>query len=311
MDLSLILLKQIMVIAIMIIFGFAAGKAKVLTLENSATISKLILYIIAPCMTLSALQLEYSSEKAIGFALAVVCAIVYHIIMIAGTRWFAPILKLKTVESASIIYTNAGNLLIPIIGYVLGSEYVFYCCAYSVVQTVLFWTHLVSMMSGQKQMNVKKIILNPNIIACIVGLLLFFSRITFPEILGSALSRTGDCVGPMSMVVIGIMIADADLKKIFSQKDIWIVTILRLIISPLLTAAVLGLLVNTIIPKSMISVLFVFFLATAAPSASTVSQMANLEHKDEVLAGSINIMTVVLCILTMPLMTAVFQALVR
>ena len=113
------------------------------------------------------------------------------------------------------------------------------------------------------------------------------------------------------MIVIGIMIADADLKSIFSKKDIWVVSLLRLIVSPALTACVLGILVRTIIPKSMISVLFVFFLATAAPSASTVSQLANVEHKDEVLAGSINIMTVVLCIATMPLMTFLFQALVH
>lgn len=310
MDLSLILLEQILVIAIMILFGFAAGKAKILTLENSATISKMALYIVSPCMTISALQLDYSREKALGFGLAVLCAVVYHIVAITGTRWFGPLLKLKTVDEASIIYSNAGNLLIPIVGYVLGSDYVFYCCAYTVVQTTLFWTHLLSMISGQKQMDLKKIVKNPNIIAIILGLILFFGRISLPEILGSAVARTGDMIGPMSMIVIGIMIADADLKAIFSQKEIWLVAVIRLIVSPLLTAAVLGLLVNTVIPKSMISVLFVFFLATAAPSASTVSQMANVEHIDEVQAGSINIMTVVLCMITMPIMTFVFQALV-
>lgn len=311
MELSLILLQQILVIALMILFGFVAGKAKIMTLENSATISKLVLYIVAPCMTISALQLDYSMEKALGFGLAVVCAIVYHIVIITGTRWFGPLLKLKTVEEASVMYSNAGNLLIPIVGYVLGGDYVFYCCAYTIVQTILFWTHLLSMISGQKQMNIRKIVMNPNIIAIILGLILFFGRITLPEIIGSAVARTGEMVGPLSMIVIGIMIADADLKAIFSQKEIWLVTCIRLIVSPLITAVVLGLLVNTVIPKSMISVLFVFFLATAAPSASTVSQMANVEHKDEVLAGSINIMTVVLCIITMPIMTFVFQTLVH
>lgn len=311
MELSLILLQQILVIALMILFGFAAGKGKVLTLESSAAISKMVLYIVAPCMTIAALQLDYSKEKALGFALAVVAAIIYHIVVITGTRWFGPLLKLKTVEEASVMYSNAGNLLIPIVGYVLGSDYVFYCCAYTIVQTILFWTHLLTMISGEKKMDLRKIILNPNIIACVVGLILFFGRIRLPEIIGSAVSRTGDTVGPLSMIVIGVMIADADLKKIFSQKAVWLVTFLRLIVSPLLTAVVLGILVNTVIPKSMISVLFVFFLATAAPSASTVSQMANVEHKDEVLAGSINIMTVVLCIVTMPLMTFVFQLLVH
>ncbi|MDO4490026.1 MAG: AEC family transporter [Lachnospiraceae bacterium] len=311
MELSLILLQQILVIALMILFGFAAGKTNMLTLENSAVISKLVLYIISPCMLISSLQLEYSNEKALGFVLAILAAVVYHIVMITGTRFFAPVLKINTVERASVIYSNGGNLLIPIVGYVLGSEYVFYCCAYTIIQAILFWTHLLSMISGEKRMDLRKVILNPNILACILGLILFFGRITLPEILSSALSRTGECIGPLSMIVIGIMIADADLKQIFSQKSIWIVSALRLLVSPLITCVILAVLVRTVIPKSMISVLFVFFLATAAPSASTVSQLANVEHRDEVLAGSINIMTVVLCIATMPLMTFVFQMMVH
>lgn len=58
MELSLILLQQILVIALMILFGFVAGKGKVLTLESSAAISKMVLYIVAPCMTIAALQLD-------------------------------------------------------------------------------------------------------------------------------------------------------------------------------------------------------------------------------------------------------------
>lgn len=310
MELSMILFQQIMVIAVMILFGLAAGKTKILTLEHSAVISKLVLYIIAPCMIISGLQQDYSNDKALGFALAVVAAFVYHVVMIAGTRWFGPVLKLGTISQASLIYSNAGNLLMPIIGYVLGKDYIFYCCAYSSVQTILFWTHLTTTISGQKKMDLKKIMVNPNILAMILGLILFFGRIPLPEILASAVERTGETVGPLSMIVIGIMIADADLKSIFSQGQVWAVSLLRLIVSPVLTAVVLGILTHTVIPKSMSSVLFVFFLATAAPSASTVSQMANLEHKDEILAGSINIMTVVLCIITMPLMTMLFQLLV-
>lgn len=311
MELSMILLRQILVIALMILFGFAAGKTKVLTLENSASISKLVLYVISPCMIISSLQLDYTKERALGFALAVAAALVYHFVMIVGTGWLAPVLKLKTVESASIIYSNAGNLLIPIVGYVLGNEYVFYCCAFTVIQTPLFWTHLLGMMSGQKKMDLRKILLNPNIIAVAVGMILFFTRIQLPDIPMSALSRTGESIGPLSMIVIGIMISDADLKAIFSKKQIWLVSLIRLILTPMLAAVVLGLLVGPVIPVSMTSVLFVFFLATAAPSASTVSQLANVGHKDEILAGSINIMTVVLCIITMPLMTALFQLIVK
>ena len=53
-------------------------------------------------------------------------------------------------------------------------------------------------------------------------------------------------------------------------------------------------------------ILYVTFLASAAPTAVNVTQLANIYGKDSVLAGSINIMSVFLCIATMPMMTAVY-----
>ncbi len=291
----------------MIAFGYIAGKFKLLSLESSVHISRMVLYLISPCVIIDAFQMEFSREKLMSFLLAAAAAIIIHIILIAVAYAAKKCFHFSKIEQASLIYTNCGNLLIPIIGYVLGKEYVFYCCAYVCVQSVLCWTHCISMIAGREYMNPKKIITNPNILAVVFGMILFFSHITLPDILASAISRTGDCVGPLSMFVIGIMIASANLKKVFTRPKSWLVTSLRLILCPLLVLLLFAATKSTSITADAENVLFVSFLAAGAPSASTVSQMANIYHSDEILAGSINIMTVLLCMISLPAMTMLYQ----
>ncbi|MBQ0059130.1 MAG: AEC family transporter [Lachnospiraceae bacterium] len=310
MDLSLLLGQQIIVIAVMIVMGFVAGKAKLVDMETSAQLAKAVLYIIAPCMLIDAFQIEFSKEKVYGFLLSLVAAALIHVVLILVAKLVCKAFSLKVIAEASIIYTNCGNLLVPIVGYMLGKEYVLYCSSYIIVQNILVWSYGIRMISGEKKWNIKKIVLNPNMIAIAVGLIMFFGNITLPSFLGSAVSRVGDCVGPASMIVIGIVISTASLKEVFLDKQTWLVTIARLFLCPMVYILLLKLCHISMISPDAKNILFVSFLAVATPSASTVSQLANIMHKEEILAGSINIMTICLCMATMPLMTLLYQLLV-
>ena len=56
------------------------------------------------------------------------------------------------------------------------------------------------------------------------------------------------------------------------------------------------------------TILLVSFLATTAPSAAAIVQMAQVYGGDSAYASKINVMTTLLCILTMPLMVMLYQA---
>ena len=51
----------------------------------------------------------------------------------------------------------------------------------------------------------------------------------------------------------------------------------------------------------------IVLLAASAPSASTISQMAQIYHRDAKYANAINVTSILLCIVTMPLIVALFQ----
>ncbi|MBR5046642.1 MAG: AEC family transporter [Eubacterium sp.] len=307
MNLSYMLLQQILVMAIYILFGYLGVRFGILRTSDSSRLASLVLYIISPALILDAFQISFSVDKMKGFLLAVLASVMMHILFLIFVFLLKKATPLNAIERASLIYPNCGNLLVPLIGAILGKEYVIYCCAFMSVQLFIFWTHGAYIIGGRNAMNLKKFITNPNVIATVLGLVFFFTGIRLPMIPATAIEKTGACIAPVSMFVIGILIASSNLKRIVASKRSWMICLLRLLAMPLLTVVMLW---ASRIPWLLADgpkVLFVSFLASAAPVAVNVTQLADVCGEDSVLAGSINILSVFLCILTMPLMTAVYQ----
>ena len=55
------------------------------------------------------------------------------------------------------------------------------------------------------------------------------------------------------------------------------------------------------------SILLVTLLAAITPTASTIPQMAQLYDQDAAYASAINVMTTVVCVVTMPLMVMLYM----
>ena len=111
------------------------------------------------------------------------------------------------------------------------------------------------------------------------------------------------------MLMIGMIMAQTDLKSVFLSKRNWMVCAGRLLVFPFLMIIVLWITrVTAVIPYAK-EVLLILFLAIAAPVAATVTQMACLFHNQEEQAGAVNVMSVILSVFTMPIMVALYQML--
>ena len=311
MELSLLLLEKILSMALMVLMGFGLVKLGTAKASSSSLLSALTLYIICPCMILSAFQVEWSSERLWGLLLALAAAVILHILYIALTRLLGDKLHLDGVERASLIYSNGGNLIVPLVSSVLGEEYVFYCCAFIAFQTILIWVHLPGLLSGKgerQKLNLKKLLLNPNILAIAAGILCFLLRITFPPIIGGTISAVSDTIGPVAMFMIGMLMADTDLPATFRRVKYWGISLGRLVVYPVLFVLLIALShVTSLLPGAK-EILVVTVLAASAPVAVSVAQMVDIGGGDAKKAGAINVMSVILCIVTMPLIIALYEA---
>lgn len=301
-----LLAQQITQLFIIMFLGFLLVKMKLLSSKDSKTLSILIVYIICPCTILNAFQIEYSAEKAGNFLLAICSAIIIHALLFVIIAVMNRFFHFRRIEKASIMYSNAGNLIIPLVTAILGEEWVIYASAFMVVQLFVIWTHGKSLIEGKKSMDLKAILTNVNLIASVAGLLLFLLHIRLPGILGSTVKSVGSMVGPLSMMMIGMILAGVDIASMVKGKRIWIISFLKMVVTPLILLTVMKLSGIARFSPQGVTVLYISLLATMSPSAATVTQMAQLYEQDVDLATGINTITTLLCIVTMPLMTMLY-----
>lgn len=307
MGLSILLAEEIAAMALAAVVGWAVVRIGLFEARESEVISRIAVYICSPCIVVSAFQIEISAEKVTGLFLAFGAAVLVHVFLILVMRASKKPLGLQKIERASVIYTNAANLTIPLVAAVLGEEWIFYTSAFIIVQTVLFWSHGLTLVIPGEEKNWKKIFLNPNIIAVGIGLFLFVTKIRFPVVIATAVSGFGDMIGTISMLAIGMLIGAMDLREVFAAKRAYFVCLLRLLLLPALVAVCFALAVSGGVHPDAEYILMVVLVAAAAPPAVMLTQTAQTYGGDPRYASIINVMGTVLCIVTIPLIIAFYE----
>lgn len=307
MELSLLLMEQILELFLIMLAGFFIVKLHLLKDSDSRIVSLIVLYLVIPCAILESFSIEYTKETLLGLALAAAAAIVIQILFILITTLLSKIFSFDGIEQATLIYPNCGNLIIPLVGAVLGDEWVIYSFGYMATQTVLMWTHCINLISGRRDYKLKNIFLNVGVISILAGICLFIFQISLPDPLMSVIGKLGDMMGPLSMLVIGMLIGGMNLKEVFTKPKIYLITGLRLLVLPLIAVFLLKISGAARFLPDTEQILLITVMAACAPAAANVTQFAQLYNKDSAYAGMLNVVTVVFSIVTMPFIIAVCQ----
>ena len=308
-EMNLLFLQQITKMFLMLLLGFTAVKVKLMPASAGKGLSQVIVGVIRPCAIIYAFQVDFTRERLLGLLLAIFGAALSHVVLIFVT-WLLgdKALHMSPVERASMIYSNSGNLLMPLIAFTMGQEWLFYTCAYMGALQVFVWTHGKSLICEEPQIDWKKALGNINIIAMAMGFLLFCARIRFPGVLGQAVQSVGNALGSTSMLSIGISfatIAHLDLKK---MSRVLVVTLNRLIVYPLIMLAIFLLLrLNTLLPGSQ-QIVMITLLGAGAPTGVVITQIAQLYDKEADHASLIGVFTMLCSIVTMPTLIWVYEA---
>lgn len=307
MNISILLMQQIVQLFLMIFMGYLIVKTGLVRDDDSKVLSKIILYLIVPCVIINAFQVDYTTDTVKGLLIAFAASVMTQVILLVVISVAGRLLHLNEVEVASVYYSNSGNLIVPIVTFILGQEWVLYGCVFMSVQLVFLWTHCKKIISREASYDWKKIILNINMISIFIGVILFFTGIRLPEIIGNTLASVGTMIGPASMIVTGMLFAGMNLKQIFANKRVYFITFLRLIAVPLIALVLIKLSNLAFFSADGNKIMLIVFLAIITPSASTVTQMCQVYGNDSRYASAINVMTTLLSIITMPVMVMLFQ----
>ena len=126
--------------------------------------------------------------------------------------------------------------------------------------------------------------------------------------LESAVDGFGGAIGPVSMLVVGMLIGNMDLRWVFTRRRPYLISAFRLVIFPVIVAVLFAFVVRTGIHADAENILLVSLLAASAPAAVMVTQITQIYDGDARYASVINVMSVIFCIISMPLIVLLYES---
>ncbi len=304
---AVLLAKQIAELFLIIFLGFLLVKLKILKTRDSKVLSAIALYLLNPCVVINAFQITYSDDIKNGLLLAFAAAFVIHIVYIVLTWLLEKVFHLSGLEQASVIYTNAGNLIVPIVLSLFGKEWLVYTSGYMVVQAIFLWSHGRMMICEEKSVSLRKMLLNVNMIASLIGIFMFAFRLKFPALVVETMEMLTAMLGPVCMLVAGMIIAGMALKKVFLFKRIYLMVFIKMLLYPFIILFLIKVSRTEWLVSNGNTILLISLLAAIAPMAASVMQMTQVYDKDSEYASAIYFVTTLVCIATMPAIIWLYQ----
>lgn len=306
---------------IIVAAGFIFAKICKVEDKEQKFLSKMLLYFINPCVVINSFNLEFNPGKLKQLAFVFFISLCIHGVMILiGTLFTLSkkpfLMDYNHLDRLGVVFTNCGFVGIPLIRGVFGNEGVFYLMGYLIVFNILLWTYGYYQLSGT--INLKKIITNPNIIAVALGIIIFCMPFTLPNVIAKPISMIADLNTAVAMILIGILFAEFKLPEIQGMKTSDYIfrvvrfTILRLVVCSIVNLFVLyGIyLLCGNIPDSRM-MLFVIFICSMCPAATSVPSLACVFDKDRSYASLIVSITSLLCMISVPSFVALGELFIK
>ena len=180
-------------------------------------------------------MVKFSADIAADFADIFIISLLIQ----AGCVILGHLLFKKTTEGRrkclryGTICSNAGFMGNPLAEGVFGSIGLTLASVYLIPQRVMMWSEGITVFTEAPSKRALLSTSHPCILACLIGLVLMLTGLRPPEFAVDVISAVGDCNTAVSMMVIGMILADADPRTLI-DKDILFYTVLRLLFIPLL-----------------------------------------------------------------------------
>lgn len=284
--------------------GFILIKTKIVSKENISAFAKLLMYVCSPCLVFNSLTRNEFSPSLVKEML-IAFAFIFSAFLI-GLLSFRLIFKKKSDNVKYRVYNLATTLAncafmgVPVLE-ALFPDYpqaIAFSAMASMALNILGWSVASYIISQDKKyISVKKILLNPAVIALIVAIPFFVFSIEIPSLLDNMIVLLAKMSTPLCMLIMGMRLACASLKNVFLVPSQYLIVAIKQVIFPLVSLAIL--LLFPIDPRMRASI----YILMACPVASVCLSFSEMIGEGQEHASSLVLLGTLLSAITIPVMT--------
>lgn len=291
-----VLILQITML-LLILVGVLVKKCGIISPEGQKNINDLVIYLVLPCNIVNSFLIGSDGDIFRQFGMVFLISIAVQAVSVVLGRivYRRKELGHKMSLQYGLICSNAGFLGNPVAEGAFGAVGLAMASIYLIPMRVMMWSSGIAIytQSTDWKAALKKVVTHPCIIACVLGLVLMICRAQLPGVIGRPLTAIGSCNTALSMMVIGMILADADVRTLF-DREIFAYSFLRLIVMP---AALYFVCILCRVPALVTGVCTIL---TAMPAGATTSILASKYHADELFATRLVVASTVLSMVTIP-----------
>lgn len=292
---------------LIIVVGVIGSKFRIITSELNDGLIKFLLNITLPFMVVSSFSFSFDSSiksnviKGFYYSL-----IAYIILILISSLLLIPVNgDKKTIIHFASVFTNTGYIGFPVLNAIYGPEGVVYGSIFNMFFVIFVWTYGIMLFKGHiKKEELKKEIIttliNPSIIAVIIGVTIVMTDIKIPQILFRGINSVGNISAPLSMIIIGAIFSNGGFGNSFKDWSLYYGLVIKMVIIPLTLILLSKTVESTIVINSII-------IIASMPAAIMTSIFAENYNKEKSFALVIVLMTTLLSIFTIPILIKLLE----
>lgn len=315
-------LTQMLIMFLIMLTGYILKKGRFIPDSSSAVISKLLAFVLAPALTLNN-QISICTPRTFADNRQLILYGLLTVLVAIGISYPVSALFIKNKKKSPEltyqrqIYKYAltfgnfcymGNyIVLGIWGDVMLFKYIMFTFIMNIIVYVWGIYILIPKSHNSRGVwaNLKSGLLTPPFISLVLGMFLGLTGVSkfVPTFVTSSLKSAGDCMGPMAMLLAGIVIGEYNFSELLGDKKVYWATLLRLIILPGVFAGVLNLL------NVSHDIIVITLIAYATPMGLNTIVFPAAYGGNTKIGASMTMISSILSIITIPIMYYIFVVL--
>lgn len=284
-------------LVIVTLLGYVAARAGYLTAEVRPKLSALIFNVTLPCTILASMGEVDSSAGVEQITWSFVLGFAIFFVMLAAAALTNLVLRTPRDERHLYLFmgvlTNTGFIGFAVLESLFGGGSVFLGSIFIAVSNLFLYSIGIGVLTssgarGEKDgemgaapdgprarlASALRSMLNVPMVASVVAIAVFFSGVPLPVPVAQAAEMAGGATSPLAMMLVGLSIAQADLRQVLSSWRLWGFATIRFLVAPALAYLALV----PIVPDTLS--LGVFVVMLAMPTGSMASAIAATYGQD-------------------------------
>lgn len=311
MDIQVIFEQMLMLFAMMSI-GYYVWKKEWFDEAAYQKLSKIVVNILNPLLVINGVLGKDASETGSQILINIGFVVFFYALLIGIGFVFVFLLRPSVAERRlyrlMTVFPNVGFMGIPVITGIYGKGCMIYVIFYMLGYNLILYTYglVLARKAGEDAGGAKpdadktpawKRMINPGVVFSVAAVFLFLFQVPAPASVVGFCDYMGNATIPMSMLLIGMSIAKADVKSLFSNGRMYAFTVLKMLLLPIGMILLLR-------PLPINEMVFgIFALQLAMPAGSIVTLIAKENGADETVCTNGIVLTTLSSIVTIPLVS--------